>query len=252
MLAASLPFLLALVDPGQATPTTYQDQRSGIRFFRDAPPDMFPAYWLREPISAQSEPLASEEWERTRLALLRAMDRYPPSVLKQYLSRIYLVQSMKFYGVGYAGTHTQSHIYIANSGVRRGFSNVFLEATFHHEFAHVLQLRQPKFLDRAGWSAVLPSGFRYLGNGLLAVKSGTHSVSYDASLHPDGFLAEYSKSSLDEDFCLIAEGLFLGKPTFWVAYDRHEKLRRKIDLVIQFYSRIDSSFTEEKFRSWAR
>lgn len=101
-----------------------------IRFPRE---DSFlPVRWLEEPIEAEIEPLDEALIERARNIIERGVGKYPEEIIREFLSGIYLVGSLRFYDVGYGGT------YMSNSSrivlvYRETFDPVGFEQRFHHE-----------------------------------------------------------------------------------------------------------------------
>ena len=67
-----------------------------------------------------------------------------------------------------------------------------------------------------------------------------------------GFLTQYSTASQEEDFNMLAEGLFSGEPGFWTLVDEHALLKAKVSVVLGFYSKLDPQFDEAFFKSLRR
>jgi len=161
------------------------------------------------------------------------------------------VRSMSFFGLPYGGTNDGESIYIANDGPFMGFSDEFLDTTFHHELSSVLYYTfRSKFPDKA-WRAINSKGFKYGESGELAIRAGKASIAYDPRLYPIGFLMQYSMASIEDDFNTMAEGLFRGGTAFWGAVKSSAKLKKKCDLAIGFYHSIDERFDEAYFRKLA-
>jgi hypothetical protein len=71
-------------------------------------------------------------------------------------------------------------------------------------------------------------------------------------LHEEGFLHEYGKASLEEDFNSFAGRLFSGDAGLWRAIEKYPRVKAKADLAIAFYTRLDPSLTTEFFQSLPR
>jgi hypothetical protein len=210
----------------------------------------FPAEWRTRQVNAQAEPLAPSEAERSIAIARRAMAKYPPELLARHLDGVFFASRLKFYGLSYGGTYSGNRLFLANRGSSQGFTDQYLEESFHHEFSSVLLANRPDALDSRAWRAA--GAMAYRSSGAEAIASGRASTRYSADLHEKGFLAEYATASLEEDFNMMAEGLFAGGPRFWQAVDTHPRLARKMRLAVQFYQRLSPGLTEARFRSFAR
>src|SRR5512138_229865 len=59
---------------------------------------MFPCSWHKKKISAEAEALRASEIPRAAQILDHALSKYPESLPRQYLEKLYVLKSMKFYG----------------------------------------------------------------------------------------------------------------------------------------------------------
>jgi hypothetical protein len=66
-----------------------------------------------------------------------------------------------------------------------------------------------------------------------------------------GFLTEYSEASLEEDVNMMAAGMLSGRKEFWRAVDGSARVKKKFRILVDFYRRIDASFSEESVRKIA-
>jgi hypothetical protein len=121
---------------------------------------------------------------------------------------------MEFFGVSYGGTNSNNVVYLSNRRVKEGYTDEWLEQTFHHEFSSILW-RNFKFLfDEKSWLANNDS-IHYGKSGKDAIKTGKDSKHFDFELNKRGVLAEYSMASLEEDVNVFAENLFRCTTGFW-------------------------------------
>ena len=81
------------------------------------------------------------------------------------------------------------------------------------------------------------------------MRAGQASDRPRAALYEAGFLTQYAQASMEEDFNSIASRLIMGDETLYAAVARHPKLRAKAELVIEFYGRLDPSFTRDRFHA---
>lgn len=212
---------------------------------------MFPVSWTAREVSASASSLPSDEINRSLLALDRAMEKYPTSLLRKNLKQVYVLSRLAFYGVPYGGTNSSDTVYLANGGREHGFSDRFMEESFHHEFSSILLRNYPSAFDRKAWLAANPPGFRYLGDGTQAVRSGRASTKTSRRWQQEGFLAQYATASLEEDFNMVAEALMTGAPELWNAVEESPRLRQKVEAAVRFYSSLSGSFNESSFRSFS-
>ena len=214
--------------------------------------DFFPFYWRTADISPSATKITSSELGRSIDAVTRAVAKYPEGLLEKNLKGIYLCRKLSFFGLPYGGTNSDSGVYLANDGIENGFTDEYLEGAFHHEFSSILLRNYRAVFPEAQWTACLPLNFEYRGDGTSSVREGTAGTTYDRKLNSRGFLTEYSTSSMEEDFNMIAEAVMVGNPEFWRACERYPALERKANLVVEFYGRLDQGMSPSKIKSFSR
>jgi hypothetical protein len=155
---------------------------------------------------------------------------------------------MSFFGLEYGGTYHKKKVYITNDGVEKGYSNEYIEGTFHHEFSSILLIRNRKYFDMKAWHAANPADFEYGDGGLAALQTANASLQLDTTLFDKGFLNLYSMASEEEDFNCYAEYLFLSDDGFWAAWEHHKSIRRKTEVIISFLEQLDPQYTLEYFK----
>lgn len=239
--------LLGIAAPNQAGKLPSM----AVPVLTQAGPDMFPHHWKAAQIAARAESLEAREIGRSVEAVRGAMDKYPLWLVKRNLRRVFVVRTLQFYGLDYGGTNSLDTLYLANSGRTNGFTDRFLEESFHHEFSSVLLRNYAGRLDRSAWAGANAPRTRYIGNGTEAVRQGASGLDYGARWHEMGFLCEYGAASLEEDFNTYAEGLFAGGRRFWRVVDAYPRVRAKARIAVRFYQALDASFNEDTFRAYA-
>ena len=225
-------------------------------FYRDeiiftADKDIFPGDWYDPEINAKAESLSESEIERSRSIIISALDKYPIEVLKDDLKSVYILESMNFFGVDYGGTNSETSVYVTNSGEDMGYSDIYIEESFHHEFSSVLLRKYKRLFDESGWRQINPDGFEYFDEvtgGAGAIREGKDSKEFDPESHEMGFLYEYAGSTSENDFNSFAENIFMGDESFFKTVEGYEKLKAKLDLIIRFYNTINPRFTIEYFK----
>lgn len=224
-------------------------QESPVRIISSTNRDIFPKSWLSVGINAESEMLQESEIERSRKILNKAIEKYPKRVILSNLDNIYILHRLKYNGISAAGTNSRKSVYLANPGNRDGYTDNAIEGTFHAEFSSILLRNFPQFLDKDAWENANSVSFKYGGSAVQAIKQKKSRTSFNVSLHAEGFLHEYAKSTMENDFNSIAAQLFLGKGSFWSVVDNYKRISKKTDLVIAFFHEIDPTFSKTFFLS---
>jgi hypothetical protein len=227
----------------------YKDEHAGTIVCFPLDEDIFPKTWENDQINPQITALEEESQVRVKLILGNAFDKYPPKLLRKNLKKVYVLKTLSFFGLpSYGGTYNRRDIYITDNGISNGYTDKYIEGSFHHEFSSVLMKRHSKHLDVEAWNASKPAGFIYGEGGKEALMTGNTSLFLDSSLIVNGFLNEYSLASMEEDFNCYAENLFLSDDEFWEAWEQSEAVRRKTEIIIDFYNSLNSVFTLQYFR----
>ena len=221
----------------------------GVRVCFVVEDNMFPYNWYDAPINGHASSLAPDEIIRTEKAIKRALRKYPQSVLDINLWQIYALRDLWFYETLFGGTNTTGKVYITNNGLENDYTSSYIEKTIHHEFSSILLNNYETLFNYEEWNEINGTDFVYhdkLG-GVESLKNGTAGTNLIDTLNSKGFLTEYSMSTLENDFNMISESLFCPDREFWKSVRRHEKLRKKVDLVIEFYSAIHPQYTKAFF-----
>lgn len=220
-----------------------------VRVVTSADAAIFPESWRKEPVLASGEVLPDDQIKRAQMLLQRALKKYPPQVLHADLKAVYVLAELRYSGVITSGTNSRTSVYLKIGDVKKGFTDAHIEGVFHAEFSSILLRNHAHDLDQDAWQAVNPSGFKYLGNGVDAVRQRVASTVLRDELHEKGFLVEYAQSTLENDLNGFAKMLFNGEAELWEVAARFPKVQRKLDLTLAFYQKIDASFNEAYFRS---
>jgi len=211
---------------------------------------IFPPEWQTSPINAKADPIQSSEVNRSTKITAKALTKYPVSMLYQNLHAVYWLKKMSFYDVGYGGTNSSDALYLTNDGWGLGYTDDYLEQTFHHEFSSILFRNYPSLFDTAAWKAA-NKDFDYNDpeDGVGAIRNNASSQDLDTILCKRGMLTQYAMSSLENDLNTVAQNLFCPSTGFWAIVDQYPRVRKKVNLLISFYNKIGGAlFTEEYFR----
>lgn len=213
----------------------------------------FPEDWRNEQINAQGQQIAIEEIPRSKRVIAKALNKYGDKLLEYNLKTVYFLKSMKFFNVGFGGTNSTDLLYLTNNGISMGYTDKYIEQTFHHEFSSILFRNYSRFFDTIAWKKANDPTFDYNDpeSGVGAIRKGRSSQVPDTSLARFGFLTEYSMSSLENDLNTLAQNLFLPDWGFWDIFDKSPGVRTKIQLLIAFYHGLDKRYTEQYFRRFS-
>lgn len=213
-------------------------------------PSIFPPDWQKYPINAMGEPIAESEMKRSIRISMTALHKYPAEMLRLNIRSIYWLRKMEFYNVEYGGTNSNNAVYLTNDGENMGYSDNYLEQTFHHEFSSILLRNYPNLLDTVSWKAATDSSLDYNDpeDGVGAIRNNASSQDLDTLLCKKGMLTEYSRSSMENDVNTFAQNLFAPSDFFWKLVEQYTRIRQKTNLLISFYNKINPSFTEMYFR----
>lgn len=217
-------------------------------------PEIFPESWQEAPISAKGEQIDTAEIQRCKVLMEKALSKYPVRTLEKELKVVYFLKSMKFYDVGYGGTNSTDALYLTNGGTTKGYSDFYLEETFHHEYSSILYRNHPSFFNEKDWKKANIRGFDYNDpeNGVGAIRNNESSQDLDTALCKKGFLTQYSLSGLENDINTFAQNLFSPSEGFWKIVDQYPRIKKKVKMLTDFYNKIDNMFTDDYFRKLQR
>lgn len=236
----------------------------------DADSSIFPELWRREPFYADAEPIAESQKLRARRIVAQALERYPAELLERTLQQVYLVGSLHFYEPTerqhFGGTAHSWAVYLVVKPESEGYSDDYLATTFHREFSTTLLNRHLDRVDFDAWGQANGKDFQYLGgsswerNDVRGKEGGARAIDRKAtslSLSEDkgdlerGFLTDYSKSSIENDFNEYAARLFRGQSRLWQLAGQHPAAAKKRDLTIAFYRSLHPALDASYFRQLA-
>lgn len=198
-------------------------------------PEIFPGKWLGGEINAKATRIDSSYTEQSLRVLQKALQKYPLEIVTTYLNKIFVLNTLEFYGLRYGGTNSLSNIYLCN----RGFSDHWLEMAFHAEFSSLLLRKNEAAFDKEKWIQQNDESVAYGNSGVEALKVGKTSIVFNEALAEKGFLYEYALSSFENDYNSIAENLMMNRDEFWELAKKYPRVMAKINIVIGFYKQID-------------
>ncbi|MEQ1751626.1 MAG: hypothetical protein ABL974_19555 [Prosthecobacter sp.] len=210
--------------------------------------EIFPESWRGGKVAAGAEALPEGRREEALRVIDVALAKYPTEVLKEHLHTLYLLGELRYRGVVTSGTNSRTGVYVKIGPVEKGFTARHNEGVFHAEFSSILIRNRSQFMDHEAWKAANPTGFSYLGDGVDAVKQGKARTKADSTLNAQGFLSQYSQSTLENDFNGYAARLWTGDAALWQLAKEHPPIQRKLKLVLRFYQQLHAQMDETFFR----
>lgn len=213
--------------------------------------EIFPESWRGGKVAASAEALPEDRREAALRVMDAALAKYPAEVLSEHLRTLFLLGELRYRGVITSGTNSRTAVYVKIGPVEKGFTARHNEGVFHAEFSSILFRNQPQFLDQEAWKAANPPGFTYLGDGVDAVRQGKARTKADSALNAQGFLSQYSQSTLENDFNGYAARLWTGDAALWQLAKEHPPIHRKLALVLRFYRQLHPTLDEAFFRQFA-
>lgn len=247
-LTVVLILLLPITILSQTEDTTIQQVKVVFNYSADN----FPVDWRNDRIDAQGQQIAVDEIPRSKRIAVRALNKYSTTLLGYNLKGLYFLKTMKFFGVSFGGTNSLDALYLTNNGIALGYTDNYIEQTFHHEFSSILFRNYVSYFDTTAWKKANDPTFDYNDpeSGVGAIRNGRSSQVLDTALAKYGFMTEYAMSSLENDLNTLAQNLFLPEQGFWNIVDKYPKIKTKMQLLVAFYNKLDDRYTERYFRAF--
>ena len=240
-LAAGLLFALtSTADPPAALRTVATAYKIGV-LHADPP---FPVKTRHGKIEGKA---ADEKQIATYLPLFLAeFTLYPPELVKKCrLKQVVLCTDLSFAGQKRTSIPDFEHdtLYL---DVARGMPNTdYLRTVLHHEFFHVIDLKDDGSLKDDGWAGLNPAEFKYGAGGITAQENSGTAVLSDKV---PGFLNHYSTTGVEEDKAEVFAYL-VADPTALAARVKDDRLlgrkaERMKKLMADFCPQVNNTFWE--------
>jgi hypothetical protein len=202
------------------------------------------------PFFAYAEPIETAQKKRAEKIILPELEKYPDQIIAKNLRTIHILGKLQFFQtIEYGGTASSDALYLV---VKKEYDDTFIASSVHHEFSSVLLNKYLDRFDQDKWTSPHPPEFTYLGvnswdgeqgkdGGARAIAEGRSSLKLETG--PEylkyGFLSEYSKSSLENDFNLYAAMVFTDNKQFKELLSKYPAIKLKYELLLEFYRSID-------------
>jgi len=230
--------------------STYIDSLTGIEISFVTDSNMFPLSWREENINGKATSLDTLEYERSKKIISLALSKYPTEVLKKNLKKIYILHDLNFYEVGYGGTNSTDAVYLTNQGIEKNYTNIYLEQTFHEEFSSILLRNYSTLIPEKTWTQCASDSIKYSSTGVEAIRNGKAAEHFETRINENGFLGQYATSNFENDINSFAKNIFCPKSNFWDVTKKYSRLNCKLEMIIDFYSKIDKNMNKDFFKKW--
>ena len=218
--------------------------------YRYDPALFFPETWLQPAMDMDAGEIDVEEAARLMPIIRQFLQKHPISLIQADLQHIYLLEELSFRGKRYGSTHLNKSMYIVadksihiiDGTVVYQYDDDFLACRLHSEFSSILMEQHP-FPDDE-WQQSNPADFRYGGTGFEMIDLASCYDSTERSCS-EGFLVNYCRSSLQNDFNMISAWLFTKQDELDALAGRHSRLGRKVTLTKRFYTSLSNQYTFE-------
>jgi hypothetical protein len=202
------------------------------------PSAFFPSAWTAPSMDLAAEQIHWRDVAALTSTLEQFLSAHPASVIQENLEHIYLLGRLSFRGREYGGTHTDKNIYVVWDRARK-CTLPFILARLHSEFSSTLRDHNTFPIDR--WMHANPPDFRYTGTGFEMLGNSDLYQSTDQEW-ADGFLVQYSKSSMENDFNMISSWLFTQPDALEAIARKSVRIRQKILLAEEFYMSVSDQY----------
>lgn len=199
----------------------------------------FPKEWMEPSLDLNAGEMDVVEVTRLLPLIRTFLTQHPTELVRNELEGIYLLKALSFRGKAYGSTHADKGMYIVSTGITDRYSDEFMLCRLHSEFSSILLEHHVFPADR--WNQIHPDGFVYSGTGFEMVDNPSCYDSTDRSCS-DGFLVNYCRSSMQNDFNIVSSWLFTKKDKLDALSQKYPKIRQKQVLAEQFYQSLSTKY----------
>lgn len=220
------------VDAAIAARARAMEQKYGIRIqYEYVPGTSIPDVWRDAIVGTQT---SSEQATIMLDEIDYFMSVVPGEVIRKNLDGIHLFGGLQIHGEG-VGAMAYGKTICLCAGPASHIRNCLF-----HEFAHILQVAHP--IDMDSWMAALPEGFKYYGQGSEMMDAGVNPFESGEELWKEGFVLQYSKASLSEDFAVFSDYLFSRPEQTLEWAKKYPAMRKRVAALIRHYRSISPDY----------
>ena len=194
----------------------------------------FPPGSRLEKVAASATELTDDELRRVLPIVRIFLSSYPKSMLRRHLQDVFVMKDLQMGGGLWGGTYYDRGIY-----VNCAMSDRSILSTMFHEISSMLMHKYP-FPERK-WLQANGPGSKYIGAHHFANGRNNGSASTYSGLE-NGFITNYARSNIENDFNEMSEWLFTRYYTLRRLAKEYPRIAEKMQLAIDFYLRVDDDF----------
>lgn len=176
------------------------------------------------------------------------LNKYPEELLSEAVKEIYVCNEFKFRGA-YIGGNAYNEEQILVIAFNTNELNTpdywyWMERLFHHELSHLIYHKFIKNFNQKKWKK--ENGVNYYSNKVSRKYTNT-DVALDTNLLQHGFINQYSRHNIKEDFAVYAEYMFTPDAKFKKEIKNYTRSNNKYKMMVDFFNKIDTSYTDAYF-----
>ncbi|MBI9073769.1 MAG: hypothetical protein JEZ02_00060 [Desulfatibacillum sp.] len=203
--------------------------------------DFFPRMWRDKAGYVHGQQASLNQVQQALPIIREFMDAYPPDVITQHLTDIFLLGRLEMMGHSIGGTYYSMWLYVL---VSPHLSQATVLSTLHHEFSSLLMKSHP--FPKEQWEQTNAPGWKYAGgsrNMIEKIESqGKAHNSLSHELFSRGFLVSYGQSCVEDDFNVYAGWLFTRRRELDTLASQYPRIRQKRDLCVEFFKSVSPDF----------
>ncbi|MBL0689285.1 MAG: hypothetical protein JJW02_07635 [Pseudoalteromonas sp.] len=169
-----------------------------------------------------------------------ALTTYPPGFVAEAIDAIYLSGPMLIEGAAAGGTYSSNSIILVNlsgwNGTNFNFENSLKGV--HHELSSLVYIRSPFIIF--AWQALLPKDWKPATSNFDALTKYKSAPDYNA-----GFLSDYGKTSVGNDFNIYAEFAFAEPEKLRELAATYPIIAKKLSLFITAYTQFSAKYQQD-------
>lgn len=193
-------------------------------------------------VTVKLEPPTKAQVNKYVAIIKTALEKYPISVVKKHLKKIYIGGPFSENGGVIAGMYEKDKLFLFYNAVEGFTSDIFLEQTIHHEFSSILIFGYdfPAF----DWLDLNPEGFEYIIN-LSKINDYMNSISsYNASEAQlrQGLVSSYGQANAENDINSYVELIFTQPERMKAYIEKYPRVGPKYEMLKKFYLSVSPEF----------
>jgi Putative zinc-binding metallo-peptidase len=175
---------------------------------------------------------------------------YPVAMVQRTrLKRIVLCTDLSFAGQKRSAIPDFENDVLYLDVVRGSYSEQYVRKVIHHEYYHIIDLRDDGLLyNDDGWAQLNPRGFKYGSGG----KNAQEDLAVSLGTDTPGFLNKYSMTAVEEDKAELFAHLMVEPTTVYNRATKDIVLRAKVarlkELMAAFCPEMDKTYWDDILR----